>query len=69
MSIAFGDDEEIEPEIRNTEAVEEEIDFLLDEEEINQSKHAWLFWVLLSSICFAVSNLMINELGKESYQV
>lgn len=33
MSIAFGDEEDREPEIRNTEAVEQETDFLLDEEQ------------------------------------
>jgi len=34
MTLAFDDDEELEAEVRNTELVEEEIDFLLEEEEI-----------------------------------
>jgi hypothetical protein len=35
MTLAFEDDEELESEVLNTEQVEEEIDFLLEEEEID----------------------------------
>jgi hypothetical protein len=68
MSIAFGDEEEMEPEIVNTDAVEEEIDFLLEEEEPEQSKFEWVIWVLLSSVCFAVCNLLIADLQRYSYE-
>jgi len=67
LTLAFDDDEELESEVRNTELAEEEIDFLLEEEEIEQSKYAWIFWVILSSVAFAACNVLISELGREDY--
>ena len=69
MTLAFGDDEELEAEVLNTEQeVDEEIDFMLEEEEIDQSKYEWIVWVIASSFAFAACNVLIAELGRESYQ-
>lgn len=68
MTLAFGDDEELEAEVLNTEQeVDEEIDFMLEEEEIDQSKYEWIVWVIASALAFAACNVLIAELGRESY--
>lgn len=59
MTLAFGDDEDLESEVLNTEQVDEEIDFMLDEEEIDQSKYEWMFWVFASAFAFAACNVLI----------
>ena len=68
MTLAFGDDEDLESEVINTEQLEEEIDFMLEEEEIDQSKYEWIVWVIASALAFAACNVLIAELGRESYQ-
>lgn len=68
MTLAFGDDEELETKVLNTqEEIDEEIDFMLEEEEIDQSKYEWIVWVIASALVFAVCNVLIAELGRESY--
>ena len=63
MSMAFDTSSERDPEIVNTDVLENQLEFRFDEEKSERSRFEWIFWVFLSSVCFASCNLLIADLG------